>query len=137
MGFPIAHEQFILRPYDFQSIVLSKLENGNSPITAIRNVDDIILNVGKTSITIDKTGALSSWILDGKQMLQAPLEPYFWKPANDNQNANGYNQRLGSWKEAGSQRQTKSIRLEKGKDFVTVIVEMTLPIGADYTLIIL
>lgn len=135
VGFPIAHEQFVLRPYDFQSIVLSKLENGNSPITAIRNVDDIILNVGKTSLTIDKTGALSSWILDGKQMLQAPLEPYFWKPANDNQNANGYNQRLGSWKEAGSQRQTKSIRLEKGKEFVKVIVEMTLPVGADYTLV--
>ena len=33
-------------------------------------------------------------------MLQAPLEPYFWKPENDNQHAAGFARRTAVWKEA-------------------------------------
>ena len=33
-------------------------------------------------------------------MLQAPLEPYFWKPENDNQNAAGFARRTAVWKDA-------------------------------------
>ena len=43
---------------------------------------------------------LTSWIVDGREMLQAPLEPYFWKPENDNQHAAHFAQRTAVWREA-------------------------------------
>ena len=127
-GFPIAQEQIITLPYTFQQTI-----SGTAP-SFEKTQQGIVIHHQRGSLTIDPTGALSSWTLDGEQLLQAPLEPYFWKPANDNQNANGYNQRLSSWKEAGAQRQVKAIRTVKQKDALQVVVEMTLPVGADYTL---
>lgn len=67
-------------------------------------------------------------------MLQAPLEPYFWKPVNDNQRAAGFEQRLGAWKEAAIGRIVKSIKAKKSKTGTIVTAEMSLPVGADYTL---
>jgi len=43
--------------------------------------------------------ALTSWIVGGSELLQAPLEPYFWKPENDNQSAAGFARRTAMWKE--------------------------------------
>jgi beta-galactosidase len=63
-------------------------------------------------------------------MLQAPLEPYFWKPENDNQHAAHFAERTAVWKNAADQRTVKSIRVE-GRQ---VIAEMSLPVGADLTL---
>ena len=63
-------------------------------------------------------------------MLQAPLEPYFWKPENDNQRAAHFAERTAVWKDAADRRTIKSIRVT-GRQ---VIAEMSLPIGADLTL---
>ncbi|MDO5481462.1 MAG: glycoside hydrolase family 2 TIM barrel-domain containing protein [Bacteroidaceae bacterium] len=127
-GFTVAREQFTLRPYSFPATL-----KGTAP-SVEQTAQGITVITAQGTITIDATGALSSWIINGKEMLKAPLEPYFWKPSNDNQNANGYNHRLGTWKEAGAQRQVKTIRTIKEKDRLQVIAEMTLPVGADYTL---
>ena len=85
-------------------------------------------------VTIDTTGAISSWLYKGKEMLAAPLEPYFWKPANDNQNAWGFNRKLSAWREAAAQRQVKGVRTAIVGDTLKVVCELTLPIGADLTL---
>ena len=80
-GFAVASEQFVLTPYAFPE----------TPAVA-----------GGTSakgITLDGN-ALTSWIIDGREMLEAPLEPYFWKPENDNQHAARFAQRMAVWKEA-------------------------------------
>jgi beta-galactosidase len=63
-------------------------------------------------------------------MLQAPLEPYFWKPENDNQSAAHFAERTAVWKDAAEKRTIKSIRVE-GRQ---VIAEMSLPVGADLRL---
>ena len=81
-GFAIAREQFVLQewkypqPSDF-SPQPSKAKN----------------------IKIDGNN-LTSWIIDGKEMLQAPLEPYFWKPENDNQHAAHFAERTAVWRNA-------------------------------------
>ena len=81
-------------------------------------------------LTINHTGALSSWIVDGKQMLQAPLEPYFWKPENDNQHAAHFAERMAPWRDAAENGTVKSIRVKDHQ----VIVDMTLSVGAELTL---
>ena len=80
-GFVVASEQFILREYIFPW------------------GDSTAAKVAAKNITI--TGnALTSWLIDGHEMLKAPLEPYFWKPENDNQHAAHFALRTAVWKNA-------------------------------------
>jgi beta-galactosidase len=83
------------------------------------------------AVTIDKTGAMTSWIVDGHEILNAPLEPYFWKPENDNQSAAHFAQTSAIWQQAAANRTLKSLNSKKDKNCVKVIAEMTLPVGAD------
>ena len=78
-GFVVAREQFVLKAYEFPTPITPKVSSKN--------------------ITIEGN-ALTSWIVDGQEMLQAPLEPYFWKPENDNQHAAGFARRTAVWREA-------------------------------------
>ena len=79
-GFAVASEQFVLQPYTFPQLQTSNIKHQTSNITINGN-------------------SLTSWIVDGQEMLQAPLEPYFWKPENDNQHAAHFAERLAVWRE--------------------------------------
>ena len=120
----MAREQFILKPEEFF------LAFAGRDTVAEETDDGYVAPTENGSITISKTGALTSWVVKGTEMLQAPLEPYFWKPENDNQHAAHFAERTAVWKDAVQQRTVKSIRVE-GRQ---VIVEMSLPVGADLTL---
>ena len=78
-GFVVASEQFVLQSYEYPSLSAKK-PNGKAEVTINGNT-------------------LSSWIVDGREVLQAPLEPYFWKPENDNQHAAHFAERTATWKE--------------------------------------
>jgi beta-galactosidase len=60
-------------------------------------------------------------MVDGKEMLQAPLEPYFWKPENDNQHAAHFAERVATWKEV------KDVKVT-----YTVIDDHTIRVDMDY-----
>ena len=80
-GFVVASEQFVLSPYDFPKVV---------------KTDE---KAAAKGASIDGNN-LVSWIINGCEMLRAPLEPYFWKPENDNQHAAGFARSSAVWKEA-------------------------------------
>ena len=101
-GFAVAREQFILREYIFPWNVTP---------------DD---KVSAKNITIEGN-ALTSWIVDGQEMLQAPLEPYFWKPENDNQHAAHFAERTAVWKNA------TDVTVN-----YTIIDERTIQVDVDY-----
>ena len=123
-GFVVAREQFVLQPSQFF------LAFAGRDTVAEETDEGFVAPTENGSITISKTGALISWIVNGKEMLQAPLEPYFWKPENDNQSAAHFAERTAVWKDAVDKRTIKSIRVE-GRQ---VIAEMSLPVGADLRL---
>lgn len=123
-GFVVAREQFILKPEEFWYGV----SEGNAK--PVKSAEDMVFTTDNGYVTINHTGALSSWIVDGKQMLQAPLEPYFWKPENDNQQAAHFAERMAPWRDAAENRTVKSIRVKDHQ----VIVDMTLSVGAELTL---
>ena len=123
-GFVIAREQFVLEPGEFLPAT-----DGDNAIP-VQTAQDIVFQTENSSITIDNTGALVSWTVDGRQMLQAPLEPYFWKPENDNQHAARFAERTAVWRDAAHQRTVKSLLIDGNK----VIVRMSLPVGAGLTL---
>ena len=80
-GFTVASEQFVLTPYAFPEMITPAVKNGTNNITIEGN-------------------ALTSWVVDGQEMLKAPLEPYFWKPENDNQHAAQFTERTAVWRNA-------------------------------------
>ena len=123
-GFVVAREQFVLKPEEFF------LAFAGRDTVAEETDEGFVAPTENGSVTISKTGALVSWIVNGREMLHAPLEPYFWKPENDNQRAAHFAERTAVWKDAADRRSVKSIRV-RGRQ---VIAEMSLPVGADLTL---
>ena len=101
-GFAIASEQFVLREYIYP--------------WSVKPTD----KVSAKNITIDGN-KLISWIVDGQEMLQAPLEPYFWKPENDNQHAAHFAERTAVW------REVSDVTVK-----YTVIDERTIQVDMDY-----
>ncbi len=127
-GHVVASEQFELSPY------LPNYANssGKAPKIAKKN-GNVIVTTEDVEIIIDGSGALSSWKKGGEEMLHAALEPYFWKPTNDNQDKNGYyKEKMTIWENVASNRTVKEIKTEKKDGKVIVTAKMNLPIGADY-----
>ncbi len=135
-GYVVAREQFSITDYHFFDTDTIGIGSGTSKYPSVKKQSDgsYMVTTEKGVMTIDKNGALASWVVNGEELLEAPLEPYFWKPENDNQTAAHFAERLKVWKEAGTQRKVKAIRIEKDNGIVRVIAEMTLPVDADYTL---
>ncbi|NWJ52231.1 MAG: DUF4981 domain-containing protein [Bacteroidetes bacterium] len=130
-GFCVAREQFILKADQFKKIELSDKElNVKETPTEVSVQGDSTLVVFSK-----KTGALISWKHKESELLHGFLEPYFWKPANDNQKQSGYLKSLGIWRDAASNRIVENVDIQKLKGEVMVIFRMKLPeIGAGYTL---
>ena len=128
VDYTIAREQFILKPEEFWSAF------GGTPAKVQKTAKGLVVYTDHGTVTIDSSGALVSWIVDGNEMLINPLEPYFWKPENDNQHAAQFAQRLGVWRDALAKRTYKSFRTEASDDGVKIISETTLPVGADLTI---
>ena len=80
-GFVVAREQFVLQPWQWPSPVSPSAQKSKGGTVTVN---------GNT---------LTSWIVDGREVLQTPLEPYFWKPENDNQHAAGFARRVEEWRE--------------------------------------
>ena len=100
-GFVVAREQFVLQPYEYPSMPAKKSD-------------------GKAKVTINGN-TLTSWIVNGREVLQTPLEPYFWKPENDNQHAAGFARRVEEW------REVKDVTVR-----YTVIDDHTILVEMDY-----
>lgn len=115
---------------------------GKSPslsasVSLERSDTAVVIAASGATFTIDpRSGALAGWTAGGRELLQGELEPYFWKPANNNQQRNGYETRLGAWRDAARERKVHDCRTSTAADgSVRVDVDMSLPtVGADYTL---
>ena len=130
-GFVVASEQFIVEPYHYPS-TLTPLHK--APKVKKDKARGYVVTTEKGSVVIDFNGALTEINIKGKNLLKTPLEPYFWKPENDNQRAAGFAKRVASWEKAGEARQLKSINVASSKGITTVKATFSLPLGADYDL---
>jgi beta-galactosidase len=127
-GYAVASEQFLLSSFKYV-----RVDDGTAP-TLKETPEGIVVASPNATFTINARGALASWVADGQQLLVAPLEPYFWKPENDNQNAAGFARRTGVWRDAAELRNVRSVTTKKNSNTVSVTIDGSLPVGADYTL---
>lgn len=122
-GFAVAKKEFILAAQKDDKAITS----GSKPI--LSEIDSLlIVSIGKNRFSINrKNAALVSWIKNDESLISAPLEPYFWKPANNNQLANGYEQRLAIWRNAAAMRQLIDYEIVKNDSSLTLNFTFHLP----------
>lgn len=135
-GTVMSHEQFVVGRYDYPQQLMSA---AGTP-TCTQHDSILTVRVGGNAspmglLTFDlRNGALLQYERDGRKMLKAPLEPEFWKPANDNQRANGYLQQLAPWKTCASQRRLAECTVATKQHAEGGTVELhfafDLPVGA-------
>lgn len=127
-GFVVARKQFVTKPYAYPTAI-----SASEAPSVYRNENGIRVTCGNSSFLIDACGALSEWTVHGKNLLHGPLEPYFWKPENDNEGNNGYRERLGIWEKAADYREVKSVEALMEDGITKVIANFSLAVGADLT----
>lgn len=139
-GYPVASEQFVIKDYDYPSSLKTsvitpktKKDKAAARMPNVKKVDGgYMVATERGSIVIDSTGALAAINIDGHNLLSAPLEPYFWKPENDNQRAAGFANRLKAWKDAGKERTLHDFAASTQNGIATVKASFTLAVGAEY-----
>jgi beta-galactosidase len=131
-GFTVAYDQFVYvedylaHPFDMEGFA-KRIKPGKE-----------LKYLEKGGYSFDSLGALVGWNYQGREVLAGPIEPYFWKPANDNQLRNDYERSIGVWHSAASERKLLSSKFSLYKDKRnhkqqgTLICEFTyaLPVGA-------
>jgi len=140
-GFVVAYEQAPVKT------ALSKVTTREYPnkskqqTTVIQTEDGYKVMTPYGHVQFDKNGALTEICKDGKNILFAPLEPYFWKVENDNQRAAGFAKRVAAWKTAAAERKLKSVDCHYGnetspkdKSIYCLTYTFELSVGALYTL---
>ena len=128
-GFVVASEQFVVEPYSFPVFAATSRKSPK-----VKKREDYEVLTEKGSVVIDDKGAITEINVNGRNILKAPLEPYFWKPENDNQQKAGFAKRVAPWEKAGENRQLKSIKVSSSKGITFIKCAYTLPVGADYEL---
>lgn len=130
-GYCVAREQFVIKPAVFAGI---HAKGKNSSVS--ETPSQIEIKTENAAFILNKTnGVLTGWKVNGQELLKGNLEPYFWKPANDNQKASGYVKDYRKWKKATDNLVVKTLEVSNNDSLVLVKFEMNLPtIGANYTL---
>ena len=101
-GFVVAYDQFVHvsssldRPF-----IVEELAKSIKPSKAMKYLE-------KSGYSFDSLGTLVGWKYQDREILSEPLEPYFWKPANDNQLRNDYERSMGVWRTVASNRKLQS-----------------------------
>jgi beta-galactosidase len=128
--FVVARKQFVLHPYSY-----NRLDEAGKPPVVEKQDTLIRVTIDRYQLLFDaRNGALLEWRHKGVNCLQGALEPYFWKPPNENQRRNGYVTRLGDWRLAAQHRTLDSVVTLTRKGLTTVTFYLQLPVGAYYTL---
>ncbi|MDD3738962.1 MAG: DUF4981 domain-containing protein, partial [Lentimicrobiaceae bacterium] len=94
-GHVMASEQFIVKKADLKP----NLYKGDKKVAVSENKNDIILSGENFSIKFDKSiNAISSYVLNDYEILEAPLTANFWRAPTDNDFGNGMQKRCVAWK---------------------------------------
>lgn len=134
-GYVVAWDQFELGS-PLTVVPLKKKARMPKPVSFSRTeTGGYAVKAGPGSFVVEPDGSLSSWNNRGVEMLAGCLEPFFWKPANDNQDHNDYARTMGLWRNVAAEREVIGIECTKSKDrSLLIALQMKLSVGADYRL---
>ncbi len=108
-GHIIASEQFQL---PILAIVADKKETAGKAVEVESVSGKIVLKGDGFAATVSKsTGALESYVFNGRELFASPLVPNFWRAPNDNDDGSQMPKRLAIWKSAGPERKVSDVQV--------------------------
>ena len=103
-GHEMAFEQFVLPQVAEADARPVRLEAGPA-VSLSEEGQFLTVKGGHFSAAFDKvTGSLSSFVINGLELLQAPLAPNFWRAYTDNDRGSKQQERSATWRSAGEER---------------------------------
>ena len=118
-----------------EQIQLSKrAPSGNLPEAKSLTVSDdrnsIAVESDQATLLFNKSnGQLTSYKIDGRELLASPLHLNFWRPPVDNDRANKFGNRSGMWRNAGPKTSVKDYTLSNIDGAVSLNFELKIPAG--------
>lgn len=90
---------------------------GTDKVNVSEETDRIVLSGTGYSIAFSREdGSLISWQSAGREMIQSPMRPNFWRPLTDNDIPNGHLDRCGVWKNAAENLKLENIETVKNEN---------------------
>ncbi len=126
-GMPIAWEEIAL-PWGKRSPAAPAKAEGK--VAVADAAEAVTLSAGKTVAVVDKkSGVLSSWKINGKELLLSPLHLNFWRPPTNNDEGARLPRQLAVWRRAGAEATATGVEVkEEGNDAI-VTSRLKVPAG--------
>lgn len=125
-GHEVAAQQFELAKGHHCSGNCPMTKTANVPaITKNKNVDYVISDDNFKVVVDWKTGYITSYVVDGKEMLESPLRPNFWRAPTDNDYGAGLQQKYKVWR--NPDLQLAKLTVEPGDGAVNVTATYDMP----------
>ena len=122
-GHVVAWEQFPMSDNPTHMLATG----GESPAVKETN-SEFEVSCGMIVAKVDKqTGAMTSYDLNGQELLTEPLVPNFWKHPNNNQWGSKFVKRVGIWKEAAAKRELENIESSTSERGISIQANYKLP----------
>lgn len=124
-GFEIAWDQFTLK----HGAVVQYPKENNDALRITNTESETIIQNKTSQLKIDsKTGEITSWVFNGKQITNQPIKPNFWRPPTDNDLGNGMDKWAKIWQDATYNYKAKLIdRPKKSGNSISYKVNYSLP----------
>src|SRR5699024_7798362 len=121
----IAFEQFILPVQQSQP---EKLASSTSTLSTSVEKNDLVIQGEKFRTVFNQaTGDLYSYMIAGTELIQTAPRPNFWRALRDNHRGSGLQDRSGTWREAGLNREIQSFKYEISDHTIGVTVTYSFP----------
>ena len=122
-GFEVAHDQFKL-PWTLpEELVAKELSD-----VRVKDEDDLVIAGENFKVKFDKSsGSISSYEINGFELIQKGPQVNFWRPPNDNDKGSNMIGRLGIWREASDEAALVDLTSEQvAKDVIMVTARFDL-----------
>jgi beta-galactosidase len=96
--------------------------SGAAPLAVMEDESSIEVSGDGFSVEVDKaTGAVTSFIAGGAELLSEPLRPDFWRAATDNDFGNSLGSKAAVWQDVGDGLAVTALTVDTTSDRETVI----------------
>lgn len=128
-GNEAAFGQFVL-PLPVNAAAVSRPERAGLPPVILESRAGMLeINGNGFILSFDaEAGVLASWQREGKELLQSPVVPNFWRAITDNDRGNHLPERAAAWREASLERKLLAFDTRAAADgSATITSEFSFP----------
>ncbi|WP_346858052.1 glycoside hydrolase family 2 TIM barrel-domain containing protein [uncultured Draconibacterium sp.] len=124
-GFEVAHEQF---KFEIEKVSSANEVNTTPPLKLSEIKDKINVSGANFEISVDRlSGTISSYEINGFNLIQKGPQTNFWRPVNDNDKGSQMLNRLGIWREVSREAKPESVEAfqsAENKIYITAKYEL-------------